>query len=212
MAREGSQVRVHDNRPVRKLLRRLAVLLVAALVLVLVRSVAGLTGRGWSGARPVEGPPRPGLPPMPEPGRATGFLPVSPPESDAGSGPTAATGAPGTAPTAQTIDTDSEPDPVETPVPWGTPDELMRVDGIGPKSRDALLAAGIGRLDQLAATDLATIRSALAAAGVRPVRSVDSWPAQAAALAQVKPTEGAQEQTAARNGTADAARDSSSTT
>jgi len=63
------------------------------------------------------------------------------------------------------------------------PDNLTVIEGIGPKMASALVSAGITTYEQLATTDLPTIRAALAAAGVRSSSSLPTWPRQARALA-----------------------------
>ena len=74
-----------------------------------------------------------------------------------------------------------EPEP-EAAVAAG-PDNLTVIEGIGPKMASALVSAGITTYEQLATTDLPTIRAALAAAGVRSSSSLPTWPRQARALA-----------------------------
>ncbi|GAA3922386.1 helix-hairpin-helix domain-containing protein [Actinoplanes auranticolor] len=63
------------------------------------------------------------------------------------------------------------------------PDDLTRIEGIGPKMAGALVAAGITTYAQLAATDEAGLRAAIAAAGMRFSPSLVTWPQQAKLLA-----------------------------
>jgi predicted flap endonuclease-1-like 5' DNA nuclease len=62
-------------------------------------------------------------------------------------------------------------------------DDLIRIDGIGPKMAGALHKAGITTFEQLAATDETTLRAAISAAGMRFSPTLVTWPAQARALA-----------------------------
>jgi predicted flap endonuclease-1-like 5' DNA nuclease len=65
------------------------------------------------------------------------------------------------------------------------PDDLTRIEGIGPKIAERLQAAGIERFDALAATPVARLQEILLLAGARFKLAVpDSWPEQAALLAQ----------------------------
>jgi predicted flap endonuclease-1-like 5' DNA nuclease len=63
------------------------------------------------------------------------------------------------------------------------PDDLTRVEGIGPKMAAALIASGITTYAQLAGTDEATLRAAISAAGMRFSPSLVTWPQQAKLLA-----------------------------
>jgi predicted flap endonuclease-1-like 5' DNA nuclease len=62
-------------------------------------------------------------------------------------------------------------------------DDLTRIEGIGPKMAAALKAAGITSYAQLAETDEAGLRAAIAAAGMRFSPSLVTWPQQAKLLA-----------------------------
>ncbi|MGE0879661.1 MAG: helix-hairpin-helix domain-containing protein [Acidimicrobiia bacterium] len=62
-------------------------------------------------------------------------------------------------------------------------DDLIRVDGIGPKIADALRAAGIASFGALAGASEFTLRSALKAAGLRSHPTLPTWAAQAEKLA-----------------------------
>lgn len=67
-----------------------------------------------------------------------------------------------------------------TPAPApGEPDDLTRVEGIGPKYRDALAAAGITTFAQLAAASMEQIKQAAEAAGMRRSASMSTWIDQA---------------------------------
>jgi predicted flap endonuclease-1-like 5' DNA nuclease len=63
------------------------------------------------------------------------------------------------------------------------PDNLVLIEGIGPKMAKALAAAGITTFERLATSDVATIRAAVAAAGMRASASLPTWPRQARQLA-----------------------------
>ncbi|WP_337867984.1 alpha-amylase family glycosyl hydrolase [Meiothermus sp.] len=65
-----------------------------------------------------------------------------------------------------------------------TPDDLTRIEGIGPKISAALQAAGITTFAQLAKSKEETLRSALAAAHLRFAPSLGTWAKQAAYLAK----------------------------
>ncbi len=58
-------------------------------------------------------------------------------------------------------------------------DDLIRVDGIGPKIADALHAAGIASFGALASASEFSLRSALKAAGLRSHPTLPTWAAQA---------------------------------
>ncbi len=68
------------------------------------------------------------------------------------------------------------------------PDDLKRVEGIGPKISSVLQAAGILTFAQLATTDVARIKEILEAEDPRLVRIADpaTWPEQAALAAAGK--------------------------
>lgn len=59
------------------------------------------------------------------------------------------------------------------------PDDLTRVEGIGPKYQDALVAAGITTFAELAGTSLESIQAAAAAYGMRNAASMSTWAEQA---------------------------------
>ena len=73
--------------------------------------------------------------------------------------------------------------PVQRSAETTAPDDLTRIEGIGPKMAGALVAAGITTYAQLAATDEAGLRAAIAAAGMRFSPSLVTWPQQAKLLA-----------------------------
>lgn len=64
------------------------------------------------------------------------------------------------------------------------PDDLKRIEGIGPKMANALAAAGIDTFAKLSQSSEETIRAAIDAAGMRFAPSVPTWPRQAAYAAQ----------------------------
>jgi predicted flap endonuclease-1-like 5' DNA nuclease len=72
---------------------------------------------------------------------------------------------------------------LSTPPDEVKPDDLKRIEGIGPKMANALNAAGITTFEGLAAADESTIRAAIAAAGLRFAPSLVTWARQARLLA-----------------------------
>lgn len=64
------------------------------------------------------------------------------------------------------------------------PDNLTKVEGIGPKMAQALIAAGIDSFAKLAAVDEATLHAAIEAAGMKFAPSLPTWPLQAKYLAE----------------------------
>ncbi|HET9517845.1 MAG TPA: helix-hairpin-helix domain-containing protein, partial [Actinoplanes sp.] len=64
------------------------------------------------------------------------------------------------------------------------PDDLRRIEGVGPKMAAALNAAGIHTYAQLAAADESAVRAAISAAGLRSAPSLVTWPRQARLLAE----------------------------
>lgn len=63
------------------------------------------------------------------------------------------------------------------------PDDLQRIEGIGPKMAGALHKAGIRTYARLAATDEATLRHAIEADGLKFAPSIVTWARQAQLLA-----------------------------
>lgn len=61
----------------------------------------------------------------------------------------------------------------------GGADDLIRIDGIGPKISAALHAAGIDSFEKLANTPVDTLRTIITDAGVRLIGEIDSWAQQA---------------------------------
>jgi predicted flap endonuclease-1-like 5' DNA nuclease len=59
------------------------------------------------------------------------------------------------------------------------PDDLTRIEGIGPKMSAALIAAGIDSYAKLAATSVEELRSAIQSQGMRFAPSLTTWPEQA---------------------------------
>jgi len=66
--------------------------------------------------------------------------------------------------------------------PVAVPDDLRKIEGIGPKIAGVLTAAGISTFAQLAVTEVKELRQILQDAGVR-VAYPDTWPEQAALAA-----------------------------
>jgi predicted flap endonuclease-1-like 5' DNA nuclease len=81
----------------------------------------------------------------------------------------------------------SAPIPVQPPAAESNgataPDDLVRIEGIGPKIAIALNAAGITTYEKLATSDVPALRAALSAAGMRFAPSLPTWPQQARLLA-----------------------------
>jgi predicted flap endonuclease-1-like 5' DNA nuclease len=77
-----------------------------------------------------------------------------------------------------------EPEPVPQPVP-PTPDDLKRVEGIGPKIAGLLQAAGITTFAQLAATDASQLKRILREASIT-IADPTTWPEQAGLAAAGK--------------------------
>ncbi len=61
-------------------------------------------------------------------------------------------------------------------------DDLTRIEGIGPKMRDALVAAGITTFEDLEAATEGQLRAAIEAAGMSFAPSLATWSRQAAYL------------------------------
>jgi large subunit ribosomal protein L4 len=80
--------------------------------------------------------------------------------------------------------------PVETPAPVveapkavvSTPDDLKRIEGIGPKINDALIAAGIDTFAKLEKASEESLKAALETAGLRFAPSLGTWAEQAGFL------------------------------
>jgi large subunit ribosomal protein L4 len=80
--------------------------------------------------------------------------------------------------------------PVETPAPVveapkaaaSTPDDLKRIEGIGPKINDALIAAGIDTFVKLEAASEESLKAALETAGLRFAPSLGTWAEQSGFL------------------------------
>ena len=66
------------------------------------------------------------------------------------------------------------------------PDNLMRIEGIGPKISSVLQAAGITTFAQLAATDVSRLRQILTEAGLAALADPSTWPEQAGLAAAGK--------------------------
>lgn len=65
-----------------------------------------------------------------------------------------------------------------------TPDDLTLIEGIGPKYRDALIAAGITTYAQLAETSQEILEQAAEDAGLRRAASMETWREQATLAAR----------------------------
>jgi predicted flap endonuclease-1-like 5' DNA nuclease len=60
-----------------------------------------------------------------------------------------------------------------------TPDDLTRIEGIGPKISSLLQAAGIMTFAHLASTDVSRLRQIIAEAGLSALADPATWPEQA---------------------------------
>jgi predicted flap endonuclease-1-like 5' DNA nuclease len=103
-------------------------------------------------------------------------------------GPVAETAPEPVAETAATSAVETNPVPVAEAVAapagaGGVPDDLRRIEGVGPKMAAALNAAGITTYRELAAADEVTIRAAVTAAGMKFAPSLVTWSRQARLLA-----------------------------
>jgi len=80
-----------------------------------------------------------------------------------------------------------ESEAVESPEPLveqpTVPDDLTKIEGIGPKINSTLQEAGIQTYIQLAASDPAELKQILTNAGIR-IGYPDTWPEQAALAAK----------------------------
>ncbi len=112
---------------------------------------------------------------------------ASTPAADASStNAVASSAAPVVTPAASAPTKNTVPDaPKETPSPTvsASPDDLKRIEGIGPKINEALIAAGITRFAQLAAINLERLKALLEHAGLSQP-SVGTWSEQALLLAK----------------------------
>lgn len=126
--------------------------------------------------------PAPAIEPEPE---SAAPVPASP-ETPAPAAPAAATiASPETpAPAAAAPDVPEVPEVPAASVAPAAPDDLARLNGIGPKSAAALAAAGIATYAALAASSDDALRAALSAGSVRLVGDVDTWAQQAAFAAR----------------------------
>ncbi|MGI5180092.1 helix-hairpin-helix domain-containing protein [Dactylosporangium sp. CA-152071] len=115
--------------------------------------------------------------PEPEPEPVAGIAPEPEPE-------------PVVAPEPEPV-VEAEPEPVVAAVVVddGPPDDLQRIEGIGPKMSAALLAAGIRTYVKLAESDVDTLRTAIEAADLRFAPSIVTWARQARLLADGKEEE-----------------------
>jgi len=77
--------------------------------------------------------------------------------------------------------------PPSTPQPAAlAPDDLTRIEGIGPKISSLLQAAGITTFAQLAATDVSRLKKILAEARLTALADPTTWPEQASLAAAGK--------------------------
>jgi len=69
--------------------------------------------------------------------------------------------------------------PVDTSADTDEPDDLTKVEGIGPKYSAALISAGIATFSQLAESSMETLEKIVSDAGMRRPRSIETWAEQA---------------------------------
>ena len=67
----------------------------------------------------------------------------------------------------------------EAPPPPLEPDDLRRIEGIGPKIAGLLQAAGIATFAQLAQIDVGRLQEILTEAGISRIADPSTWPEQA---------------------------------
>jgi large subunit ribosomal protein L4 len=72
--------------------------------------------------------------------------------------------------------------PVEAPAAASTPDDLKKIEGIGPKINDALIAAGIDTFAKLEKASEESLKAALETAGLRFAPSLGTWAEQSGFL------------------------------
>lgn len=74
-----------------------------------------------------------------------------------------------------------QPAPAPTPIQSasGKPDDLTKIEGIGPKMSQALIKAGIDTFAKLAQASEDQLKTAIEAAGMRLAPSLATWPEQA---------------------------------
>ncbi|NJL58142.1 hypothetical protein HC928_25775 [bacterium] len=86
------------------------------------------------------------------------------------------------APTAMTAPP-AEAAPVPAPVS-DEPDDLTRIEGIGPKMAEALIAAGLDTFEKVAAASIEDFQAAIEQAGMRFAPAAESWAEQASYAAK----------------------------
>jgi predicted flap endonuclease-1-like 5' DNA nuclease len=78
------------------------------------------------------------------------------------------------------IDTEPEEEAApETAVAEAEPDDLTRINGVGPKAAEVLVAAGIGSFARLARTSEPDLRAAFSSAHATAPKSIGTWSMQA---------------------------------
>ena len=88
------------------------------------------------------------------------------------------------APKKETKEVEAKAAPKKAAKATGKADDLKKVEGIGPKIAETLVAAGIASFAELAKTDAAKISEIIS--GVRGNHVTDTWPAQAQLAADGK--------------------------
>jgi predicted flap endonuclease-1-like 5' DNA nuclease len=81
---------------------------------------------------------------------------------------------------------EATPPPAPAVVEPAVPDDLKRIEGIGPKISGLLQEAGITTFAQLAATDIERLEQIVDEAGLLSIANPSTWPEQAALAAAGK--------------------------
>ncbi|MCB9435970.1 MAG: hypothetical protein H6673_03140 [Anaerolineales bacterium] len=92
-------------------------------------------------------------------------------------------------PVVEAVVAEAEAPIVATPAPVAEPDDLKLIEGVGPKTEEALNALGISTFAQIGAMNAAELEEKVKAQGVRLVGSTSTWVSQAKLLAAGELTE-----------------------
>lgn len=104
-------------------------------------------------------------------------LTILPPErvKEAGEAPPE----PPSIPTPATPPSETPPEPAAVTTEPGEPDDLTKLEGIGPKMADALVSYGLDTYEKVAAATVEDFQAAIEAAGMRFAPAAESWAEQA---------------------------------
>lgn len=83
----------------------------------------------------------------------------------------------------QSAESDEIPLPPESVEPAEITDMLQKIEGIGPKSEEALIAAGVTTFSQIALMSVDDLGQIISDAGMRRLASIETWSEQAALAA-----------------------------